>query len=87
MSERKDMPLNPEMDVHREATRLAILEYLKNITREERKTIVKEAISEWMTDKWNETNGNIMKGLFKAVIVSIAGAIGYFVLTTNGWHK
>ena len=84
MSERADLPPNPEMDAKHVLYKQALIEYLTTRTgREERKEIVKEAISEWLDDKFKLLGRWTLGGL----MASTVALIGYLVLWSNGWHK
>lgn len=48
-----------------------------------KKELIKEAISEWL-DKQFATFG---KWSFGAIASGILAALGYWILTSNGWHK
>lgn len=81
---RADLPPNPEMDEHRESVRQAILEYLENKTgRAERISIVKEAINEWLNEKYVLLGKWTLGGL----IATAVAVIGYLALIEAGWHK
>ena len=78
------MPPNAEMDAKHELYKQALIEYLTTRAgREERKEIVKEAISEWLDDKF-KLLGRWKVGGF---IASTVALLGYLILWTNGWHK
>ena len=55
----------------------------KQLTHEEFKNAVKEAIKEWIDERYRVlgrwTFGTFMAALF--------GALVYFTLTGHGWHK
>lgn len=48
-----------------------------------KKELIKEAISEWL-DKQFATFG---KWSLAAVASGVLAALGYWILTSNGWHK
>lgn len=52
-----------------------------HLNTEERKEIVKEAIREWMEEKYKE----IGKWTVRAFFVGLFGALVYFMLIVNGW--
>lgn len=84
MNTRSDLPPNDEMDAKHEIYKQALIEYLTTKAgREERKDIVKEAIGEWLDDKFKMVGKWSVSGILAASLAAIA----YFVLTTNGWHK
>lgn len=53
------------------------------MTPEEQKAALKEALKEWMDDKF------AMFGKFSlgAFIVALLSIVAYALLTLNGWHK
>lgn len=72
------------MDKHREEMRDIVMTYLQDRTsRDERKDIIKEALSEWIDKKFSELGWWSFKGIIALIF---AGAI-YLWLTTNGWHR
>lgn len=84
-SARKELPLNQRMDDYHEVARQAIMDYLKDrTTREERKEIIGEAITEWI-----EKKVTLFGWISIRVIVAMAfGGIVYLWLTNTGWsHK
>lgn len=82
---RHEIPENPEMDEHHRRYKDAVIEYLTNRTsRDERKEIVKEAISEWLDDKLL----NFGRWSARGLAVTIFSALAYFFLSTwPTWHK
>lgn len=50
---------------------------------EEIKAALKEAIKEWMDEKFAEFG----KWSFRGIFIAALGALTYFILTTNGWIK
>ncbi len=56
---------------------------LQNFHKNEIKLVVKEAIKEWLdgqaviVGKWS----------LRFILMAALGALTYFILTTNGWHK
>jgi hypothetical protein len=50
---------------------------------EETKEALKEALREWLDDKLAQFGMWSLKALFAAAL----GALIYFILTMNGWHK
>ena len=56
---------------------------LDDLTREERKAIVKEAITEWMDGKFLELG----IWTFRGVLALGFGVLVYFVMTMNGWVR
>ena len=55
----------------------------QDLSREERKAIVKEAITEWMDGKFLELGIWTFRGIFALAF----GVLMYLVLITNGWVK
>ena len=58
---------------------------LEEMSRTERKAIIKEAITEWMDQKFMELG----IWTFRGIMAMGFGILVYMVLTTNGWvqHK
>lgn len=54
-----------------------------NLSKEEAKEAMKEAIKEWMDDQF----ARLGKWSAGGIIVAALGALGYFIMTMNGWHK
>lgn len=54
----------------------------EKLTHEEVKQATKEAIKEWMDEKF------AMLGIFsmRMILVAALGALTYFILLMNGWH-
>jgi hypothetical protein len=48
-----------------------------------KKELIKEAISEWLDKQFATLGKWTLAGLCSAGIA----ALGYFILTNNGWHK
>lgn len=46
------------------------------------KLALKEALKEWLDEKYAEIGKWTLHGLLAAGVVALA----YFILTTNGWH-
>ncbi len=56
---------------------------LQNFRKNEIKQVVKEAIKEWL-----DTQAIALgKWSFRFIGMAALGALAYFILTTNGWHK
>lgn len=53
------------------------------LTPEEMKEAVADGIERWMDKKFTQ----IGKWSARAIIISALGALGYFILHANGWHK
>lgn len=49
----------------------------------ETKDALKEALKEWLDDKFAELG----KWSFRTISVVALGALTYFILQVNGWHK
>lgn len=56
---------------------------MPEIDSSEKKELIKEAISEWLDKQFATLGKWTLGGLCSAGIA----AIGYFILTSNGWHK
>lgn len=54
-----------------------------NLSKEEAKEAMKEAIKEWMDAQF----ARLGKWSAGGIIVAALGALGYFIMTMNGWHK
>lgn len=54
----------------------------ESLTQEEVKQATKEAIKEWMDEKF------ILLGAWslRTILVAALGALTYFILATSGWH-
>ena len=84
MSARTDLPKNEKADEYHRVVQQAIMDYLRHRTdRAERKNIVKEAINEWLDEKYRQVGRWTVAG----ILASALAAIGYFILTQSGWHK
>lgn len=55
----------------------------RSFNGEEGKRIVKEAIQEWLDGKFAEFGRWSLMGIAAAAL----GALAYWVLTSQGWHK
>ena len=78
------MPPNPEMDSVKAAHQEALIKYLTTKAgRDERKEIVKEAITEWLDEKYQMLGKWTLNGLMAAAVA----LLGYLILWTNGWRK
>jgi hypothetical protein len=55
----------------------------EKLTHDEVKQATKEAIKEWMDEKF------ALLGLWslRTILVAALGALTYFILATSGWHK
>lgn len=51
--------------------------------REAMKSAMKEAIKEWLDERFQEFG----KWSFGAILAAALGALTYFILMTNGWHR
>lgn len=72
------------MDAHHKMMQEALIEYLTTKTgRDERKEIVKEAITEWLDDKYI----NLGKWTLGGLMAGAVALLGYLILWSNGWHK
>lgn len=56
---------------------------LSTMRRAELKQVVKEAIKEWL----DEQAMVVGKWSFRFFLLSALGALSYFILTSQGWHK
>ena len=84
MSSRSDLPKNEYEDERHEIYKAALIEYLTTKAgRTERKDIVKEAISEWLDDKFLDVGIWTMRGIAAAMLAALA----YAYLTELGWHR
>jgi hypothetical protein len=52
-------------------------------TDQETKDVLKEALKEWLDEKFAELG----KWSFRTITVMCLGALTYFILQVNGWHK
>lgn len=68
-------------------TRIAQLiaseEYMPRIGDDEMKRIVKEAIREWMDERFTMAG----KWSVYGIVVAALGYLAMAILTSNGWHK
>ena len=53
------------------------------LSKNESKEAVKEALHEWLDEKFALFGKWSLNGILAAVLVAVA----YFVLAANGWHK
>lgn len=53
------------------------------LSGEEVKAAFKEAMREWLDDKYRELGKWTARGFLAAVVT----ALGYMILVMNGWHK
>lgn len=60
-----------------------IKEALGKLRKSEMKSVVKEAIKEWL----DEQAMIIGKWSFRFILLSALGVLAYFILTSQGWHK
>lgn len=68
--------------------RLALVEAVQEIAmprigKDEQKQLIKEAIKEWCDEQF----ALFGKWSLRAIAAAALGAIGYFILTTQGWHR
>lgn len=56
---------------------------MPNMSREEMKRITKEALKEWLDDKFMQFG----KWSMSALAASALAALTYFILKMNGWNK
>ena len=71
-------------DEYRRVSREAIIEYLRDhVTIEERKSVFKAALSEWLRERFAEFGWFSFKAL---AAVSFA-VVMYMWIIMNGWHK
>ncbi len=68
-------PLEPNSQVVQEA--------INDLKRREFKSLVKEAIKEWL----DEQATKVGKWSLRFFVLAALGALTYFILTTQGWHK
>jgi hypothetical protein len=81
---RDDMPRNEHEDERHEIYKAALIDYLTTKTgRQERKDIVKEAINEWLNDKYRDVGKWTMHGILAATLAALA----YAYLLELGWRK
>jgi len=60
-----------------------IKEALGKLRKTELKAVVKEAIKEWL----DEQAIVVGRWSFRFMVLSAVGALSYFILTQQGWHK
>lgn len=53
------------------------------LERDEVKAAFKEALKEWLEEKFSEFG----KWSFRAICAALFAALTYFVLSMSGWHK
>jgi hypothetical protein len=53
------------------------------LNKDETKQAMKEAMREWMDDKFQEFG----RWSFYSLLAAVFGAMVYFILTASGWHK
>jgi len=53
------------------------------LTKDEMKQAMKEGLKEWLDERYTEFG----RWTFGMLFVAIIGALAYFVLSINGWHK
>jgi hypothetical protein len=51
--------------------------------KDEAKRIIKEALKEWMDDRFADFG----RWSFGAIMAAVFAALTYFMLWANGWHK
>lgn len=56
---------------------------MPDIDDKAQKELIKEAISEWLDKQFATLGKWTLRGLVSAGVA----ALGYWILTTNGWHK
>ena len=56
---------------------------MPDVDDEAKKELIKEAISEWLDKQFALLGKWTLGGLVSAGVA----ALGYMILTTNGWHK
>lgn len=56
---------------------------MPEVDPDDQKELIKEAISEWLDKQFARLGKWTLAGLCSAGLA----AIGYLILTTNGWHK
>ncbi len=54
-----------------------------NMTKDETKAALKEALHEWLDDKFVSLGKWSLGGICAAGL----GLMAYFLIVTNGWHK
>lgn len=58
----------------------------RGFTREERKEIVKEALTEWLDRKTDRAAMSLGRWFFRVAVALIVAAIAYAVLWAHGWR-
>lgn len=58
------------------------LEPVAHLTEEQVKEMTKEAITEWMDQKYQ----SVGKWTLSSIAVALIGALTYFILRMNGWE-
>jgi hypothetical protein len=53
------------------------------VSDQETKDALKEALKEWLDEKFAQFG----KWSFTAICAAALGALAYFILWTNGWHR
>ena len=56
---------------------------LQNFRKNEIKEVVRDAIKEWL----DQQAAVLGRWSFRFIGMAALGALTYFILTTNGWHK
>lgn len=56
---------------------------MTELTKEEAKAAVKEALHEWLEEKYAQFGRWSLHGILAIALAVLA----YFFLSTNGWHK
>ena len=73
-------------DEQLQAIKQALKEYLDEHA-DERKLLIKEALLEFLREQWHGWESGAGRWFLRAVMVAIFGALVYFVLWSQGWHK
>ena len=60
-----------------------VKEAIDQLQRREFKTLVKEAIKEWLDEQTNKVG----KWPLRIIVGLVLAALVYFILTQHGWHK
>lgn len=60
-----------------------VKEAIDQLQRREFKTLVKEAIKEWLDEQTNKVG----KWSLRIIVGLVLAALVYFILTQHGWHK
>ena len=58
-----------------------------HLDKDELKTVVKDAIKEWMSESWTSGARWTLFSLLRAAAIALFGAVTWLVLTANGWHR